>query len=232
MDLDSEDNLDYPSARPQRSGDVAERLPAIQCILDRMQRCCLPQPVCFRAGTYDAPTSWSTDRTKQRGLSAFHSAIALWSDWEAAWKGDDVPLTWRQLTNQLLGAAADLLGYEYAVRVSPAPGPLPRFGMNGECVVGLIRADHIAGRDLLDLLGAYAPTWLPQGFGLLIGCRVEGGAVGEASNGGVWTDKQCRQLSWMCSQGRLTTNHRGRMGSGSSWIGANAPSVLFATSPA
>lgn len=78
--------------------------------------------------------------------------------------------------------------------VSPAPSPLPRFGMNGECVVGLIRADHVAGRDLLDLLDSHVPTWLPEGFGLFIGWKVEGGAVGEASNGGIWTDEQCRQV--------------------------------------
>ena len=78
--------------------------------------------------------------------------------------------------------------------VSPAPIPLAHSSMNGECVVGFIRADHIAGRDLLDLLGSHVPTWLPQGFGLFIGWKVEGGAVGERSNGGIWTDEQCRQV--------------------------------------
>jgi hypothetical protein len=78
--------------------------------------------------------------------------------------------------------------------VSPAPDPLPGFGMNGECVVGIIRADHVAGRELLDLLGAHVPTWLPEGFGLFIGWKVEGGFVSESSNGGIWTDEHCRQV--------------------------------------
>ena len=78
--------------------------------------------------------------------------------------------------------------------VSPAPDPVVTYAFNGECVVGTIRADRVTGPNLVDLLGAHVPTWLPTGFGLMIGWTVEGGAVGERSDGGIWTDERCRQV--------------------------------------
>jgi hypothetical protein len=78
--------------------------------------------------------------------------------------------------------------------LSPAPEPKPALALNGECFVGIIRADRIRGPELLDLLGSHSPSWLPAGFGLFTAWRVEGGAVGEISNGGIWTDEGCRQV--------------------------------------
>ena len=77
--------------------------------------------------------------------------------------------------------------------VSPAPDPIASDAINGECLIGPIRADHVEGPELLDLLGSHVPTWLPQGFGLFAGWKDgEGGSVGEGGNGGIWTDAQCR----------------------------------------
>lgn len=60
--------------------------------------------------------------------------------------------------------------------------------------MGIIRADHVAGTDLVELLGSHVPTWMPAGFGLMLGWKVEGRAVGGRSNGGIWTDERCRQV--------------------------------------
>jgi hypothetical protein len=58
----------------------------------------------------------------------------------------------------------------------------------------MIRADHVEGRELLNLVGSHVPTWLPEDFGLFIAWKIEGGSLGEASNGGIWTDETCRQI--------------------------------------
>lgn len=78
--------------------------------------------------------------------------------------------------------------------VSPAPDPLVRSAVHGECLVGIIRADRVTGPELLDLLGPHVPRWLPDGFGLFKGWKVEWGVLGERSDGGIWTDKRCRQV--------------------------------------
>jgi hypothetical protein len=62
--------------------------------------------------------------------------------------------------------------------------------------VGLIRADRVEGSRLSDLLGSHRPTWLPGGFGLLIGWQGSNSPGGgfDASIGGIWTDRACRQI--------------------------------------
>lgn len=81
-------------------------------------------------------------------------------------------------------AVADLL--------SPAPHPTVP-GVGKECFVGMIRADGVQADGLLRVLGSYAPTWLPDGFGLLKG--YEGSGIGmENGLGAVWTDAACHQI--------------------------------------
>ena len=75
--------------------------------------------------------------------------------------------------------------------LSPAPRPTVKSPL-GECVVGMIRADRAKDGELLDLLGPYVPTWLPDGFGLFIGWKPEGRF--EPSAGVIWTDELCRQI--------------------------------------
>jgi hypothetical protein len=82
-----------------------------------------------------------------------------------------------------------------AAILSPAPAPHEDVGLNGECVVGLIRADRVDESKLLDLLGPHRPTLLPEGFGLLIGWQGANSPGGlHTSIGGIWTDQACRQI--------------------------------------
>ena len=79
--------------------------------------------------------------------------------------------------------------------LSPAPRPTVKTLTERECFVGIIRADRATAGELLDLLGPYAPTWLPDGFGLLIGWKAQAQDGFEGSDAGaIWTDQQCRQV--------------------------------------
>jgi hypothetical protein len=81
-------------------------------------------------------------------------------------------------------AVADLL--------SPAPRPsIP--GVGEECFVGLVRANAVKGDGVLRVLGPYAPTWLPDGFGLLEGYDGTGINMGYGL-GAFWTDAACHQV--------------------------------------
>jgi Tol biopolymer transport system component len=77
--------------------------------------------------------------------------------------------------------------------LSPAPTPIVHTPIGKECFVGLIRADHVGSGELLDVLGPYAPGWLPDGFGLLTGFQGSGRGR-EDGAGAVWTDATCRQV--------------------------------------
>lgn len=78
--------------------------------------------------------------------------------------------------------------------LSPAPEPVAEAALyTGECNVGIIRANHVRPGELPDVLGSYAPSWLPDGFGLLIGFRGSGHGM-ENGMGAIWTDSTCRQI--------------------------------------
>ena len=77
--------------------------------------------------------------------------------------------------------------------LSPAPESTVQTPIDRGCVVGLIRADHVGPGELLDVLGPYAPGWLPDGFGLLMGFEGSG-RERENGAGGIWTDAKCRQI--------------------------------------
>jgi hypothetical protein len=77
--------------------------------------------------------------------------------------------------------------------LSPAPEPTVQTPIGKECVVGMIRADHVGPGELLDVLGPYVPGWLPDGFGLLVGFQGSGRGM-ENGAGGIWTDAACRQV--------------------------------------
>src|SRR6266542_1905719 len=76
--------------------------------------------------------------------------------------------------------------------LSPAPRPTVHT-LGRDCNVGVIRANHVGRGELLDVLGPYVPTWLPNGFGLLDGFRGSGRGM-ENGNGAIWTDAACRQV--------------------------------------
>ena len=75
--------------------------------------------------------------------------------------------------------------------LSPAPAP----SSGAECVFGMIRADIVRGRDALEAMGPYAPTWLPPGFGLAVAWRPpDDPDVMGSEAGAIWTDEACRQV--------------------------------------
>jgi hypothetical protein len=77
--------------------------------------------------------------------------------------------------------------------LSPAPSPTVQTFTDGECLVGIIRADHVGPGELLDVLGPYEPAWLPDSFGLFTGFQGSGRGR-ENGAGAVWTDAACRQI--------------------------------------
>lgn len=77
--------------------------------------------------------------------------------------------------------------------LSPAPTPTLETALNNECNIGMVRADRVGRGRLLDALGGYAPDWLPDGFGLLIGFQGSGRGM-ENGSGAIWTDATCRQV--------------------------------------
>lgn len=71
--------------------------------------------------------------------------------------------------------------------------PAPDTTSGGECVFGMIRADLVRGREALEALGPYAPSWLPPGFGLAVAWRPPGDTTSFGDGAGaIWTDASCR----------------------------------------
>jgi hypothetical protein len=54
-----------------------------------------------------------------------------------------------------------------------------------------VRAQTVSGDGLLNALGPFVPTWLPQGFGLVVGWSSDSSPGG----GAIWTDAQCRRIT-------------------------------------
>jgi hypothetical protein len=78
--------------------------------------------------------------------------------------------------------------------LSPAPTPSLETALySNECNVGVVRANSVGREGLLDVLGSYAPGWLPDGFGLLIGFQGSGRGM-ENGLGAIWANADCRQV--------------------------------------
>ena len=104
--------------------------------------------------------------------------------------GDVCCPSWQPVLGERVGTNAPAAAPNL---LSPAPEPLDRYAVNGECFVGLIRADHVTSDDLLMVLGPYVPSWLPPTFGLFFG--FDGSATDlENGRGAIWTDERCRQV--------------------------------------
>jgi hypothetical protein len=55
-----------------------------------------------------------------------------------------------------------------------------------------VRAQTIQPTGVVRVLGEQVPTWLPEGFGLVVGWRA--GDERGGSNGAIWTDESCRRV--------------------------------------
>jgi len=55
--------------------------------------------------------------------------------------------------------------------LSPAPSAAAAVSPYGNCPMLPVRAQTVSGDGLLNALGPFVPTWLPQGFGLVVGWR-------------------------------------------------------------
>lgn len=78
---------------------------------------------------------------------------------------------------------------------SPAPKATVGFPLattNGQCVLLPIRTQRVRPSELIDVLGQQVPTRLPAGFGFLAGWASAGRG---GSNGAVWLDARCRQVT-------------------------------------
>ena len=75
--------------------------------------------------------------------------------------------------------------------LSPAPSAAAAVSPYGFCTMLPVRAQTVSGDGLLNALGPFVPTWLPQGFGLVVGWRSDSSPGG----GAIWTDAQCRRIT-------------------------------------
>ena len=75
--------------------------------------------------------------------------------------------------------------------LSPAPAAAAAVSPYGNCPILPVRAQTVSGDGLLNALGPFVPTWLPQGFGLVVGWRSDSSPGG----GAIWTDAQCRRIT-------------------------------------
>lgn len=75
--------------------------------------------------------------------------------------------------------------------LSPAPPAAAGVSPYGSCPVLPVRAQTVSGPGLLSALGPFVPTWLPAGFGLVVGWRSDGAPGG----GAIWTDARCRRVT-------------------------------------
>jgi len=55
-----------------------------------------------------------------------------------------------------------------------------------------IRAQHVRPSELVGVLGAQVPTWLPEDFGLQVGWRSGDDVLDGGSRGAIWSDERCR----------------------------------------
>ncbi len=96
------------------------------------------------------------------------------------------------LTSALLAACTHAAPPTPASNVtSPAPVAVER-DSRGQCLMFPIRAQHVRPSELVGVLGAQVPTWLPEDFGLQVGWRSGDDVLDGGSRGAIWSDERCR----------------------------------------
>jgi hypothetical protein len=87
----------------------------------------------------------------------------------------------------ILGAACSGGAEPAPNLLSPAPSPDAEVTESGRCVMPPVRAQPISDQQLVQALGAYDPTWLPTGFGLVGGWSGHGATA-------IWIDRGCHRI--------------------------------------
>ena len=72
--------------------------------------------------------------------------------------------------------------------LSPTPSPDAEVAESGLCAMLPVRAQPISDQQLVRGLGAYVPTWLPTGFGLVGGWSGHGATA-------IWIDRRCHRIT-------------------------------------
>lgn len=84
----------------------------------------------------------------------------------------------------------------------PVLSPAPRT----DCPIGLVRSPSVSKTEFLRLSEGYAPTWMPEGFGVLATFGPDPAADGFAAHG-VWSDARCRLVEFMFNPNWVARDH-------------------------